>query len=179
MIPLAWIKRFSFDKYRPSPKITTMEPDMQSFYTVELVLKRGLFANSYGQVGELFDERGGPLCHICEDPSGDVKIYGETAIPAGTYEIEANRFQGRAAKYGARWAWHEREIWHLLDVPNYTLIQLHPGNTPADTLGCLLPGTWDGRGARVLSSVTAYRKLYERYADRVRAGVVSIRIEEP
>lgn len=151
---------------------------MQSFYTVELVLKRGLFGNSSGQIGELFDERGGFLCHILEDPSQKPKVYGETAIPAGTYEIEANTWQGRAYKHGSRWDWHSKEVWHLKDVRGFEYIQVHPGNTPVDTLGCLLPGRWDGRRIRVLSSVSAYRKLYQRYEKQVRAGVVSIRIED-
>ena len=155
------------------------ESDMQSFYTTELVLKRGLFGNSSGQIGELFDERGKFLCHILEDPTIDgQKVWGETAIPAGTYELEANTWHGRAAKHGKRWAWHRKEVWHLLDVRGFEYIQMHTGNTPADTLGCPLFGVWDKRRVFVGQSVTTYRKIYERYADRVRAGVVSIRIED-
>ena len=151
---------------------------MQSYKSIELVLKRGLFANSSGQIGELFDEHGEFICHILEDPSREIKIYGETAIPPSTYQIEANHAQGRAAKHGNRWLWHAREIWHLRNVRNFTYIQVHPGNRPADTLGCLLPGEWNGTSIFVGKSVTTYKKLYMRYADQARAGVVSIRIED-
>jgi len=164
---------------RPTRSPVSVEPEpMQSFYEVELVLKRGRFGNSSGQIGELFDERGEFLCHILEDPNQEPKVWGETAIPAGIYEIEANEWQGRAAKHARRWAWHSKEIWHLKDVKGFEYIQIHPGNVPADTLGCLLPGRWDGRGVRVLSSAAAYRMLYQRYEKQVRAGVVKIRIED-
>lgn len=151
--------------------------NMQTYYDKTLVLKRGLLRNSSGQIGALYDGEVF-LCHILEDPSRDVKIYGETAIPAGTYQIEMNTEQGRAYKHGARWPWHLQEVFHLLGVKGFKYIQIHPGNRPVDTLGCLLPGEWNGRAMSVARSSIAYKRLYERYAPIARAGRLWIRIEE-
>ena len=49
------------------------------------------------------------------------------------------------------------------DMP-LTQILIHPGNTPADTSGCILPGMLQGsiRG-QVFDSVKAYRDLMDFY----------------
>lgn len=69
------------------------------------------------------------LCYAIEDVVRDEKIYGKTAIPAGIYHIiitMSTRFK--------------RLLPLLLDVPNYSGVRIHPGNTAADTDGCILPG---------------------------------------
>lgn len=81
-------------------------------------------------------------CYVCEDTdrglSSDmslqnikaIKVYGQTAIPAGRYEVilsHSNRFK--------------RELPEILDVPGFTGIRIHAGNTAADSAGCLLLGT--------------------------------------
>ena len=75
------------------------------------------------------------------------KIRGSTAIPAGTYPLTlslSNRFK--------------RLLPEVLEVPGFTGIRLHPGNTIHDTEGCLLVGM--GRNGRtVTSSKVAFEKL--------------------
>ncbi len=63
-----------------------------------------------------------------QDP-GETKVYGKTAIPCGKYEVVltlSNRFK--------------KTMPLLLDVPGFTGIRIHGGNTDEDTLGCPLIG---------------------------------------
>ena len=62
-----------------------------------------------------------------EDGSG--KINKETAIPAGKYKVIidfSNRFQ--------------KDMLHVLDVPFFSGIRIHSGNSGDHTEGCLLVG---------------------------------------
>ena len=71
---------------------------------------------------------GSPLCYTLEDVVREVKIPGETAIPAGTYVVtmhQSPRF-GRVPK--------------IHDVPGFTDVLCHAGNTAKDTAGCVLVG---------------------------------------
>jgi hypothetical protein len=95
------------------------------------VLKRTvLWENS--TVGELYDPDGVFLSHVLEDAVRNVKIQEKTAIPAGTYTMMIGWSNKR-----------QRLVPFLLDVPFYEAIQIHPGNKPEDSKGCLLPGKAD------------------------------------
>ena len=72
------------------------------------------------------------FCWTLEDkvrPDG-VKVYGETAIPEGTYLVTIEPFRGNTAKMYP----------YLHDVPMFTGVCMHGGNGPEDTLGCILVG---------------------------------------
>lgn len=57
------------------------------------------------------------------------KVYSESAIPYGTYKIIYNW----SPKFG-------RNLPRLLNVPHFEGILIHPGNTAADSAGCILVG---------------------------------------
>lgn len=78
------------------------------------------------------------------------KVHGNTAIPSGRYEVVisfSNRFK--------------KMLPLLMDVPAYAGIRIHPGNTAADTEGCLLPGRNKGTDA-VTGSRLAFTALSEK-----------------
>lgn len=96
-------------------------------------------------------------CETLEDTDreledeGNEKIAGETAIPRGTYNVIIDFSQ----RFG-------KEMPHVLDVPQFTGIRIHPGNKAADTEGCILLGlvrTYNGVGRSVLAFNAFFPKL--------------------
>lgn len=76
------------------------------------------------------------------------KVYGETAIPTGIYRIiisYSNRFK--------------KQMPLLLNVPGFSGIRIHTGNTEKDSLGCILVGKNKAVG-KVLESRDTYSKLF-------------------
>jgi len=109
------------------------------------------------------------LCFTLEDEKREVKVYGETRIPKGTYQIEYRKEGGYHNKYTKRFPRIHRGMLEVRDVPNFTHILLHCGNTDNDTDGCLLVGnvisqniTKDGFLGQ---STDCYKRIYPILAD--------------
>jgi hypothetical protein len=103
-------------------------------------------------------------CFTLEDRVRPVKIHGATAIPAGIYEVAitfSDRFQ--------------KPLPLLLNVPNFAGIRIHPGNTAADTEGCILVGTTE-RKDFVGSSRVAFRALFTKLDAALRREKVFIEV---
>ena len=98
---------------------------------MELQLKRKYRKPEY-TIGRLLVD-GKYFCDTLEDCVRDLscepKIPGQTAIPEGRYEVVVNR----SPRFG-------RDLPRLLNVPGFTGILIHRGNTAADTAGCILVG---------------------------------------
>lgn len=72
------------------------------------------------------------------------KVYGESAIPYGTYKVIFNE----SSKFG-------RKLPRLLNVPHFEGILIHPGNTAKDSLGCILVGKNTSKGMLTESRATS------------------------
>lgn len=87
-------------------------------------------------------------CYVLEDVvRTGPKVYGETAIPEGIYEITIDY----SPKY-------DRPMMHILSVPGFEGIRIHSGNVAADTEGCLLVGrmrrsNWVGESKLAMASL--------------------------
>ena len=90
---------------------------------------------------------------MSKDKIAKVKVYGKTAIPAGTYVVDMNTV---SPKFGERsWAQpYEGKVPRLQDVPGYEGVLIHPGNTADDTSGCILVGRNKVKGQVVESQDT-------------------------
>lgn len=105
-------------------------------------------------------------CFTLEDQHRDVKVKGDTRIPAGTYKVALVNSPSFSPRYGHKMLW-------VKDVPNFTGILIHCGNTDADTAGCLLVGMRIGKinyKRAVLDSKVAYNKIYPIIARAIKIG---------
>ncbi len=100
-----------------------------------------------------------------EDGKRKHKVWGETAIPAGTYKLELRNEGGMTQRYAKRYNFHRGMIW-LRRVPMFEWIYIHVGNTAADTNGCILVGLSEGEDV-IYSSRKAYAAIYGIIADAI------------
>lgn len=104
-----------------------------------------------------------------EDIIRDVKVSGQTAIPAGRYRVELTW----SPKYG--------KLMPLIEaVPGFSGIRIHSGNTHKDTEGCLLVG-FERDGLDTLKGGTsrpAFQALFEKLVEaESRSDPIYITIE--
>jgi len=127
---------------------------------MELELTRSVKTNK-STIGEL-TVNGVFECFILEDkdrglrkdmPISELivmKIKTRTAIPTGRYEIVVS-FSDKFQKM----------LPLLLDVPAFAGIRIHPGNTDANTEGCLFPGKTKSPDM-IGSSRVAFTALFDK-----------------
>jgi len=118
--------------------------------TMLIEVKRFEFKDTH-TVGKLYIN-GSYECFTLEDAvRNGTKVIGKTAIPIGTYKLiidASTRFK--------------QDMPHILDVPDFTGVRIHSGNTSADTDGCILLGsTWAGKDF-IGNSKIAYKKFFDK-----------------
>ena len=114
-------------------------------------------------------------CYTLEDQYQAVKVMHETCIPEGTYDIKFRKTGGFHAKYSARYQNAHYGMLHLQDVPGFTYILIHTGNTDEHTSGCLIVGETQqdldiNFNGMVGSSAVAYKKMYAKVANQLLQG---------
>jgi hypothetical protein len=125
---------------------------------MELYLHR-LSDNGVSTLGFLEVEIDGFSVYTIEDAPHKPKIYGETRIPAGRYEIKLRTEGKMHEKYNKKYTFHKGMLW-LQDVPGFEYILIHIGNRARDTKGCILVGVSVNDENSIAGSTTAYINLY-------------------
>lgn len=140
-------------------------------YTVGLLYVNGKYFSA-----SMEDPDRGLLQTMSLEEIRKIKIPGKTAIPRGTYRLRltvSKKFKNRS------WAKPYGGLVPLVeDVPGYTGIRIHPGNTADDSAGCILPGQ-NLQPGKVLHSVATYRRLMDEvlYPAHLRCEDMSITIK--
>lgn len=133
--------------------------------------------DSKATIGGLFID-GSLLCSTLEDvdrgltqdtPLADIvkiKVQNQTAIPTGRYEVIidfSNRFQA--------------DMPHIINVPGFEGIRIHPGNSDIDTDGCILLGVWNKVDTDWISnSKDAFNEFFPKLQEGLKQGNVFINI---
>ena len=123
-------------------------------------------SSQHGATIGTLDIDGVPICYTLEDavrerpgrPVAEWKVPGETAIPAGSYTLTITR----SNRFG-------RDMPLLVGVPGFEGVRIHPGNTAADTEGCILVGYTESGGA-IGRSRDAFAELFPRLRQAQQAG---------
>jgi len=132
-----------------------------------------------------------------EDEKRDIKVFGETRIGAGTYELELVNSPKFSHEYyrdangnlmlAKDWNLAKPEIkdifkWkheliHVKNVPNFDSILWHWGNTDLDTHGCYIVGSVFGKTKGrdgVLNSRKKYTEIYPIIFRAIKKGIVKV-----
>lgn len=111
----------------------------------KMKLNRIYKGNTY-TIGKLYID-GEYFCDTIEDKVRDIekegKVWGETAIPYGIYKVEIT--------YSYKF---KRRLPILLDVPYFTGIRIHEGQTEKDSAGCIIVGENRVKGMVINSKKT-------------------------
>jgi hypothetical protein len=93
-------------------------------------------------------------CDTLEDKyrtPNEPKVDGATAIPFGRYQVILN--------YSPKF---KRVMPLLLDVPGFSGIRIHSGNTDKDTSGCILVGKNKIKG-KLIQSAPVYELIFRKF----------------
>lgn len=135
---------------------------------MKLTLKRRYLGSAY-TIGSLLID-GEYLCDTIEDKvrdynkdgdlldKGEKKIFGETAIPYGTYRVELTM----SPKF-------KRILPLVKNVRHFTGIRIHKGNTAGHSHGCILPGENKEKG-KVLNSSKYELLITEKILEATKRG---------
>lgn len=153
---------------------------------MELTLERTDLAETY-TAGRLYAD-GTPVCDTLEDTDRGldsampveeikrIKVHGATAIPYGQYKVTMDTVSPKYAKV----KWYKDfcggKMPRLLEVPGFSGILIHPGNTTGDTDGCILVGEGICGGA-LHRSRTAWTKLYRLLSEAIGEIYLTVRRE--
>ena len=115
-------------------------------------------------------------CYTLEDQyQAGPKIYGETCIPEGTYDIKFRKTGGFHARYSERYKNAHYGMLHLQNVPNFKFVLIHSLNNDDQTMGCLGVGNTQqdldvNKDGLITQSRDAYKRMYSKVASVLLQG---------
>lgn len=117
-------------------------------------------------------------CFTLEDAYRETKLAGRTRIAAGDYDVKTR-------KHGRICAAHRRRFGHehgleICDVPEFTDVLIHCGNSHEDTRGCILVGATASARPGDMSigmSRIAYVDLYQAVIEDCCGGSLKLHIQ--
>lgn len=120
-----------------------------------------LYINGKYQCDTVEDTDRGLSDKMSVDEIKSKKVYGETAIPVGTYKISLDVVSPKYSKQqfyltnanGGR-------VPRLMGVKGFDGVLIHVGNTAKDSLGCILVGQNKVVG-QVVNSKETFKSLYK------------------
>ena len=132
---------------------------------MQLTLKRTAFGDVATE-GQL-SVNGNPECvtlepkhrEVAGEPVASWKVDGHTAIPAGVYSVTTSM----SGKFGCM-------MPLLNNVPGFSEVRIHPGNTDRDTEGCILLGETIVNGDFIGSSRVAFDHFFPQLEAALAAG---------
>lgn len=124
--------------------------------------------NGNATIGHMYID-GKYECYTLEDEPRDVKVFGETRIPEGTYDIKLRTEGTTHESYKKRFPGIHRGTLHLQNVEGFEYILIHIGNTDKDTAGCILVGEKE-KNYKLINSTIAYKRLYSKIIKAIDNG---------
>ena len=79
-------------------------------------------------------------CFLLEDKIRAVKIMKQTAIPEGIFRLQLNTWGGMNKTYFPKYAPIHKGMIEIADLPTFSAVYIHVGNTIVETAGCPLVG---------------------------------------
>lgn len=98
-----------------------------------------------------------------------IKVQHETAIPVGTYAVSMNIISPSYSKKKS-FSWTGGVMPRLLNVPGWTGVLIHPGNTADDSSGCIIVGQ-NLQVGKVLNSQKTFKPLWQQMYARRNEGI--------
>lgn len=89
-----------------------------------------------------------------------LKVYAETAIPTGCYQITLNVVSPKYVKRDYYKRLCGGRVPRLIGVKGFEGILIHIGNDAKDSAGCILVG-YNKQVGKVIDSTKAFEKLYK------------------
>lgn len=146
---------------------------------MKLILKRIYTCSSY-TIGRLYadniyicdtieDTDRGLDCNMPLAKLQQLKVANVTAIPTGTYNILMNVVSPKYSKSNYYMNVCNGKVPRLDNVPVYSGVLIHCGNTAADSSGCILVGENKVKG-QVINSRKTFERLYKLLKEAYNKG---------